>query len=149
MSDDRREAHRHFSAGCFNAAWDLLEKPDRSADDDARLLATAFASLWHWMQRDDATRQNLSVGYWQVARVFALLGHADCARRFASLCRAASGGLPPFFRAYALEAQARAALLAGACDDAQRLLAEARTLASQVVDDEERKLLVADLDSLA
>jgi hypothetical protein len=46
------------------------------------MLQTTMASLWHWSQRADVTPQNLSVGNWQAARVFALLGQAENARRY-------------------------------------------------------------------
>jgi hypothetical protein len=30
---DLGEAHKHFSAWCFNRAWDPIEKPDRTETD--------------------------------------------------------------------------------------------------------------------
>jgi hypothetical protein len=71
---DADQAHRHFSASCFNLAWELIDKPDRTAEDDEQMVRLAQASLWHWTQRSDCTDKNLSIGYWQVSRVCALLG---------------------------------------------------------------------------
>jgi hypothetical protein len=42
-------AHKYFSAWCFNRAWDLIEKPDRT-EAEIRLMATlSHASIFHWI----------------------------------------------------------------------------------------------------
>lgn len=33
-SFDAAAAHRYFAAECFNQAWDLISKPDRTPDED-------------------------------------------------------------------------------------------------------------------
>ncbi|MCB1076937.1 MAG: hypothetical protein KDM64_03820, partial [Verrucomicrobiae bacterium] len=48
---DPAPAHRFFSAECFNRAWDLIDKADRSAEEDDEMRALCHASLWHWTQR--------------------------------------------------------------------------------------------------
>lgn len=146
---DLAAAHRFFSAHCFNAAWDLIDKPDRSADEDRAMAALTHASIYHWAQRPDVSPLHLSVGYWQAARVAALLGHADEARRHAETSRAFAEGLAPFYRGYAQEALARAARLAGDTAAAAEHLAHARRHAADVADGGERALLERDLDELA
>lgn len=153
MSDsppfDRAAAHRWFSADCFNRVWTLLEKPDRTPDDCERMISLAHASLAHWRERADCTKQNLSIGYWQLSRVYAVLRQAENARRYGQLCLDVSGAEPPFFPGYAHEALARAERLAGNLAVAQQHLAEARRLAAQVADAEERRALENDLATLA
>ena len=87
MSDkphfDISAVHRYFSTMCFNKTWEFIDNPHRSPDEELVMLQTAMTSLWHWSQREDATPQNLSVGNWQVSRVYALLGQADNARKYA------------------------------------------------------------------
>jgi hypothetical protein len=94
---DTAAAHRYFSAECFNRAWDLIEKKNRSAKDDATMLSLTMASLWHWTQREDCTAENLSVAYWQISRVFALLHQPDNARNYGEMCLEVSRdpSLPP------------------------------------------------------
>jgi len=82
---DLKVAHAYFSAHCFNSTWDLLDKKERSAAEDQDMILRSMASLWHWTQRPDATNTNRSVGYWQVSRVYAVLGRADEARRYGEL----------------------------------------------------------------
>ena len=146
---DAPAAHRYFAADCFNRTWDLLEKSDRSEDENLLMIATAQASLWHWTERADSTAQNLSIAYWQLSRVYAVLGDAGQARRYAEACLGRSGESAPFYLAYAHEALARAASVAGDASTVERHLAEARTLVVQVAEPAEREALEKDLATIA
>jgi hypothetical protein len=143
------DAHRHFAAYCFNKTWDLIDKKDRTVQEDEAMIQLSQASLWHWTQRDDCSAQNLAVGYWQVSRVYALLGQAGNARKYGQLSLEFSEKEPPFYRAYALEALARAAMVAGDRNNMLKYIREARQLADSVADPEEKKLLLADVESIA
>jgi hypothetical protein len=145
---DLAQAHRYFSAYCFNAAWDLIEKNDRTADDDRMMVALSQASIFHWHQRADVTDRNRSVGYWQASRVYALVGAREEAKRYADLCFSFSQELEPFHRAYAHEALARAAWGLGDDRATAAHLAAAWELAARVTDGADRKLLESDLESL-
>jgi hypothetical protein len=144
-------AHRYFSTACFNQAWDLLDKPDRTPAEDEQMLHLGMASLWHWSQRPDCTDTNLSVGYWQVSRIYAVLGHADNARHYAERCLDVSQGegIPPFYLGYAYEALARAEMVAGNTDGMVASLQEARRVADTVPDVEARQMLQDDLATIA
>ncbi len=147
---DVAAAHQYFSAICFNRAWEYLDKTDRSAEDDQRMIETTIASIWHWTQRSDCSDTNLSIGYWQASRVYATVGLGAEAYRYGERCLEASQakGVPPFYLGYAYEALARAALV---MEDRQTMgehLSEARRVAETVPDLEARKALLADLDTL-
>ena len=146
---DLESAHKYFSAFCFNRAWDLIDKSTRTPAEDQELIGLNQASIWHWRQRPDCTSQHLSVGYWQAARIYALLGQADNARIYGDLCLAESDGLAPFYVAYAYEALARAEMVAGNKELMKKHLATARKLAANVRDEESRKMLTADLEGLS
>lgn len=145
---ERAAAHRIFSGECFNRVWELFEQSDRSAEDNEQMLLTAMASLWHWTQRADCTEQNRSIGYWQVSRVYALLGQAENAQRFGDEALKHSRGQPPFFVAYAHEALARAAMIAGDKPLLDAHYSAASKLAESVTDAEERRMLDDDLAQL-
>ncbi len=147
---DVNAAHRYFAANCFNHAWDFIDRPQRSPAEEDEMLLLAMASLWHWQQRPEATPTNLSVGYWQVSRVFALRGDAANARRYAalSLQTIQSAGAEPFHLGYAYEAMARAEMVAGSAEKAAEYLLQARTEAEKVEEAEDRALLLKDLDSI-
>ncbi len=147
---DIASAHKYFSVACFNAAWDLIDKPQRTAAEDEEMILLSLSSLWHWTQRADRSHANLSVGYWQVARVYALLGQTENARRYGGFCLEVSRGddVAPFYLGYAYEALARAESVAGNGEARDRYLDQARQLADSLPDPEERQLLVADLATI-
>ncbi|PQO40778.1 hypothetical protein C5Y96_00985 [Blastopirellula marina] len=152
MSDqspfDRVLAHRQFSAEAFNTAWDLIDKTDRTPEEDIAMLCRAAASLWHWNQRSDMNSQSRSVGYWQLSRVFALLSEGGMAMRCGELCLKYSKGTPPFYEAYAYEALARASVISGDSAAAIRYLAAAQKLVDRIEEPSSREMIMADLQSI-
>jgi hypothetical protein len=148
---NEQEAHKHFSVQCFNGAWVLLDKEDRTADEDGLLRETAHASLYHWLKRDDCEASNVSIGLWQISRVHAVLGEGKLALHYATECVRVSElqKLPPFYRGYGYEAEARAALLTGDGGRAADALRVAQECAQAVENEEKQGLLQADLATLA
>lgn len=145
---DLLAVHRHFSAWCFNRAWDLIEKPDRTEADGRLMVALSYASIFHWTSRPDCTDKNLAVGYWQASRVQALLGNGQEAIRNAEICLGYSTNLEPFHLGYAYEALARAAGLMNDATNLAKYLDRAESLAEQVPDEHDRQLLAADIAQL-
>ena len=147
---DVSAAHRYFSTHCYNDAFDLIDKRDRSLDDDMRMLHLSMASLWHWSQRQDCTSTNLSIGYWQVARIYALLGQIDNARRYGQRCLEVSQteGVEPFYMGFAYEALARAEAVAGDTLKRDGYLREAYAITERITSEEEKQMLVNDLRTI-
>ncbi|MFN0019032.1 MAG: hypothetical protein ACKVP0_12280 [Pirellulaceae bacterium] len=54
---DLAKAQRWFAIECNNAAWELLDKPGRTADETERLLHVAHASVHHWLAAGNAMNQ--------------------------------------------------------------------------------------------
>lgn len=147
--DDLSTMHRQLAASLFNGTWDLLEKPDRTPDEDAEMLHMAHASRYHW-GKVGGPRQ-LATGEWQISRVYSVIGEPEAARRFAYLCqhRTKEARLGAFHLGYACEALARAAHAAGDEVECAARVAEARAYLGQVQDTQDAALLKADLDSLS
>ncbi len=143
-------AHQHFSVTCFNQAWDLIEKPNRTPAEDETMLRLTLTSHWHWTQRADYGPKSSTVAYWQSARIYALLGQATNARRHGhlSLEAAQSEGIAPFYLGYAYEALARAEAVAGNQAKMTQYLNQARQVAETVPDAEAQKTLLADLETV-
>jgi hypothetical protein len=146
---DSIAAHRYFSTDCFNKTWDLIDKVNRTPEEDEEMLRLSYASLWHWTRREDCRRSNLSIGYWQLARVYAIIGRSEEARRYGRICLEYSEGESPFLLAFAYEALARAEKVAGRTVEFAHNLAEAKRLAENVSDPSEKDLLMKDLDMLS
>ena len=147
---DLQSAHKYFSASSFNSAWDLIENSERSDEQDREMLRLSFASLYHWTQREDVKDTNLSVAYWQISRIYALLNQAENARRYAelSLDKLDDALAEPFLTAYAYEALARAAMVAGRTDLIYTYKAQAENLLEKIVSTQEREMIAADLETI-
>lgn len=147
---DIAAAHRHFSVECFNRAWDLIDKPERTPAENEEMVRLTITSTWHWLQRPDCAPQNLSVGYWQTSRAYSLVGRAGQARRYGQLSLEAirEAGDLPFYLGYAYEALARAESVAGHAEKVAGYLGLAREAAVRVPDEEARAALLADLESI-
>ncbi len=145
---DLAAAHRYFAAHCFNSAWNLIDKGDRSPEEERLMVALNQASIYHWLNRPDCDHQRLSVGYWQASRIQALLGNAGEARRHAETCLSYSAALAPFYLGYAHEAMARALLLAGDATGGAEHLSQALSLVQVIDNKDEREVLASDLAGL-
>lgn len=149
-SFDHAVVHKYFSTNCFNQAWDLMEKPERTPDEDERMLRLSMASLWHWTQRFDCTPENLSVGYWQLSRIYVLIRQPENARHYARLCLQVSqaDGTPLYCLGFAYEALARAEMIAGDRFEMQSHLQKAHQIAERITDAEEQQMLLDDLKTI-
>jgi tetratricopeptide (TPR) repeat protein len=142
------DVHKFYSAGCFNQAWDLIDKPQRSAEENESMIQLAHAALWHWSQRPDCSDKNLSIGYWQLSRIHALLGDGPTAGKYAKICLEKTPKDDAFLLGYAFEALARAELTQGNPDKAKEHHAEASRLSKGIQEAESKQLLLSDLESL-
>jgi hypothetical protein len=145
-----RSMHARFAAGCFNQAWKGIDSRSRTVEEEEAMLSAAHASFWHWSQRDDFAPRNRSVAYWQLSRVYALVGAQPLAQRFAERCIEVgeAAPLPPFFVGYGYEALSRARVLARDWVAARVHLEHAQALTDQVESEESRRLLQDDLTQL-
>jgi DNA-binding transcriptional MerR regulator len=140
--------HRALAVDCFNHVWTLLETADRTPRQADEMLHAAHASRYHWGQVGEPV--NLARGEWQCSRVYAVLGRGEPAmwhaRRCLALCE--EHGIGDFDIAFAWEAIARAARVAGDHEEAEAALARARSLAAAIAEDDDRELLLGDLASV-
>ena len=144
-----QDAHKYFSIDCFNKTRDNMDRDgSRSAEENVEMLHTAIASLWHWSQREDVTPENFSVGYWQVARAYCLIGQPNNARRYGFLSLTHAKELSPFYKGYAYETLARAEMLNGNRVIMLTHLDKAREMLEQIEDVEKRQLLLKDLEAI-
>ena len=147
---DLQVAHKFFAATCFNEAWGLIEKPNRTAEEDEEMIRLSLSSTWHWTQRDDYTNQNMSIAYWQTSRIYSILGQARNSMRYAQLCLDVSQGddIPPFYLGFAYEALARAESVAGNQEKVEQYIDKARDIAARLTNEEEKKILEQDLNTI-
>jgi hypothetical protein len=144
-----REQHRKIAADLFNYTWSLLDLKGRSQEEVDEMLHAAHASRYHWGH--SGTPLNHSIGEWQVSRVYAILGRAEPAlyhgRRALEIAR--RNRLGRFHLAYAYEAMARAASVAGERRARDRYLREAHRIGAGVRDRDDRRMLLEDLETIS
>jgi DNA-binding transcriptional MerR regulator len=138
--------HRRLGTTLFNSTWDLMEKEDRTPAEDDRMLHMAHASRFHW--GEVGTKANLARGEWQCSRVYAVLRRPEpCrhhAQRVLDLC--VENGIEDWDLAFGHEALARAYAIAGDSEAAREQTE--RALAVEIAEDEDRALLIADLETI-
>jgi hypothetical protein len=141
---------RELAADCFNKAWTLMEKADRTPDEDDELLHCAHASRYHWGEIGTAAQR--ARGEWQCSRVYTVLGRGEPAlhhaQRCLEICESNPAALEDWDLPFAYEALARAHAVAGNATESARCREQARSLGAAIVEDEERALLEADLATI-
>ena len=142
------EAERHIAKGYFNAVWDLMEKEHRTVEDDDLMLCMAHASRYHWGQVGKP--ENLARGEWQCSRVYAVPRRPEpClhhAQRVLDICL--GHGIGDWDIAFAYEALARAHAIGGDSEAARAMTERALAAAEAVKENEDRKIVMADLESI-
>jgi hypothetical protein len=140
---------RELAASLFNYVWVLLDKPDRSAEDDEQMVHAAHASRYHWGVAGGPVQW--ARGEWQCARVYAVLGRSEPALHHARRCLelAIRHDLGPFDVGAAHEAMARSYRAAGDEEKTAEHVALARAQSAGITDVEDKAILDGDLASLA
>lgn len=140
--------HRKIGADLFNYTWSLLDRNPRTQEEDDEMIHAAHASRYHWGRA--GTDLNRSIGEWQIARVYAVLGRADSARYHAqrALEIARRAHLASFYVAYAYEALARASAVSQKPAETNRYLSKARAFGRRIRSRDDRRMLDEDLASI-
>lgn len=139
---DVAKDHRWFAIEFNNLAWELVEKPDRSAEETERLIHAAHASCFHWLHVGTAINQQR--GECLLATAYAAAGHAEAALRHANRCAEinATGpdGQNAFDRATAHGCLANALALSGRRSEAEASYAQAIAAAATFDHPDERPI---------
>ncbi|MCU7820481.1 MerR family transcriptional regulator [Kitasatospora sp. DSM 101779] len=142
------DGERRLAVDLFNGVWRLLEKEDRTVEEDDRMLHMAHASRHHWGQVGQPV--NLSRGEWQCSRVYSVLGRSEPAIHHATrslqICR--EHGIGDWDLAFAYEALARAHAVAGDLAGARTWTEQALAAAEDIAEDDDRELVLTDLESV-
>jgi tetratricopeptide (TPR) repeat protein len=149
MSEEQKltelEFHKKAGVDLFNMTWDLLDKKDRTQEENDRMIHAAHASRYHWGLFGKP--ENFARGEWQVSRVYAVLGRAEPALYHAqrSLDICLKNGIGDFDLAFAHEALARSHALAGNAAEAKASLDQARKAADGIPDEKTRTYFLGEL----
>ncbi|MFN2483833.1 MAG: hypothetical protein ABR509_02700 [Candidatus Limnocylindria bacterium] len=139
---------RQLAVDLFNHVWTLLEKQDRSAEDEDAMVHAAHASRHHWGEVGEPV--NLARGEWQISRVYSVLARGEPAlyhaRRCLELCEA--NGIGDFDLAYAYEAMSRAYHVAHVHEASRQYADMAREAGDAIAEEDDRALFRSDIADL-
>lgn len=136
----------------FNDVWRLLEKSDRTPEEEDELLHQAHASAYHWLKAPECEPKNRARSEWLCSRVYAVLGQAEPALHHAERCleiaEQHADNMEDWDLPFAYEALARAHGLAGHAEESRRYAELASESGESIDDPEDREHLAADLATL-
>ncbi len=142
------EAHKEFAKRINGQVWKLLEKPERTAEEEEEMVLAAYACLYHWSYA--GTEVNRQRGEWLIARVHTVLGEAALALQHAGRCleltRTYSDQMKDFDTAYAYEGLARANALGGDRVIARQYLEMAEVAGRAITNKEDKAIFMGDLE---
>jgi hypothetical protein len=145
------EQERKLAVDLFNHVWTLLERPERTPEQDDELINATHASCHHWSKI--GTTANIARGEWQISRVYCVLERPEPALYHAGRCLAYCESNPDELEdwdlPFAYEALARAHAVAGNPAESERFAALARELGDRIQDEEDREMLDRDLATLS
>jgi hypothetical protein len=143
------ELHKRFAKDLFNLVWDLLDKADRTLEEDDRMIHAAHASRYHW--GEIGTPLEFERGEWQISRVYAVLNRPQAAiyhaHRCLGLCEANEIG--DFDLAFAYEALARAYAVAGDSAMSEEYETLAEEAAEEIEDEANREYFLSELATVS
>lgn len=149
MSEEKtyteQEAHKYFGVSLNNLVWKLLEKQDRTPEEDDKMIKAAYSSCYHW--GEVGTPVNQARGEWMISHVYAVLNQAAPAlyhaRRCLEICQ--DNNFSDFDLGYAYEAMGRALAAQGDINEAQHYRNLAQLQTPQVKNKEDREIYEKDL----
>jgi hypothetical protein len=138
-----QEWHRKFAVSLNHLVWELLQKAERTQEEDDRMVHAAHASHFHWDQLGTAVRTR---GEWLISHVYAVLNRPESAfyhaQRCFALCQEAN--VRDFDVAYGYEAMARAFAVTGQQAECSKYLQLAQEAGEKIANDEDRAIFSGD-----
>jgi hypothetical protein len=144
-----KEDHRKFAVNLFNMTWSLLDKKDRTEEEDNKMIHAAHASRFHW--GEIGTPLEFERGEWQISRVYSVLKRNEPAlyhaRRCLEICK--ENNIGDFDIAFAYEAIARAYAVLGKKADCDRHIELAEKAGEQIKKKEDRDYFLSELQTIS
>lgn len=81
---DSYKIQRKFAVDCFNNAWDYLDKPTLTPEEELIMFDLAHASSFHWSKIGKP--RNFAVGAWQISRCYTKINDGLMALKYAEKC---------------------------------------------------------------
>lgn len=140
------EAHQFFAKQTNQRIWQLLEKQNRTPQENDELLYAAHASCYHWLKVGSGLHQQR--GAYLIAKVYMNLQITDQAMYHAQRCVALTetyqAEMADFDRAFACECLARVYAMRGNKKEALKYYNLAEEAGQHIQDAEDKEIFEAD-----
>jgi predicted GNAT family N-acyltransferase len=83
--DFLKEENQRKAIEAFNTTWDLIDKEERTKEDDKEMVKSALLSRKMWEQAG-GTVLNIVRGDWLISHVCSILGDGKNALKYANIC---------------------------------------------------------------
>jgi hypothetical protein len=146
--DVTREVHERLAKSHFNSTWDLLDKSNRTKEEEVSMIHSVHASRYHWGQIGAPLQ--FERGEWQISRVYSVLGRSEPALYHAKLCLeiCKENDIADFDIAFAFEAMARAYAVAGDEENYENYRSKAERAGEEIEDKGNRDYFMGELNSI-
>ena len=143
-----QEWHKRAAITLFNLVWSLLDKKDRTKQEDDKMVHAVHASRFHW--GEIGTSVEFERGEWQISRVYSVLKRSQSALYHAETCLGIckENNIGDFDIAFAYEAMARAHAVAGDKSDCEKYIKLAKEAGEQIEKKEDKDLFFGDLKTV-
>lgn len=143
-----QEWHKRSAVTSFNLVWSLLDKKDRTKQEDDKMVHAAHASRFHW--GEIGTPVEFERGEWQISRVYSVLNRPQSALYHAERCLeiCKEHNIGDFDIAFAYEAMARAHAVAGDKSDCEKYIKLAKEAGEQIKKKEDKDLFFGDIKTV-
>lgn len=142
-----KECHKKFAVDSFNLVWSLLDKKDRTKEEDDKMVHATHTSRFHW--GEIGTPLEVERGEWQVSRVYSVLNRPQPAlyhaQRCLEICR--ENNIGDFDIAFAYEAMARANAALGKKSEYEKYFQLAKEAGEKIKGKEDKDVFIGDLES--
>ena len=147
MSSFGPAEHRKLAIEANNSTWELLDREPSSLSeqDIEEMTRRAYAAAYHWTRAENATVVNEIRASWLIAKVWIHQSRGDVALDISDRCieLCLANNIADFDLAYVYETKARSLACLGDIGGARE--AKQRAQQIDIADDEDRKLVQADL----
>ena len=142
------EEHKKIAIQCFNAIWKILDKTNPTKVDELEAIRLAHTSTWHWYQCGQPV--NFQRGEWICSRVYVHFHHLEEALYHAKLCYELTieHKLTDFDLSYGYECMARVYKKMNDTENFDHYFQLLKESLPQVKEEEDRKLVKSDMQSL-
>lgn len=151
MSEEKKEIieiHKKFAVTLFNKTWDLIDKKDRTKEDDFKMIHCAHASRYHWGEIGHPF--NLERGEWQISRVYSLLNKGiqalEHGKRCLEICK--DQNIKDYDIAFAYESIARAHSVLEDIENKEKFIKLAKEAAENIKKKEDKDYTLNEINNI-